>query len=111
MAEREFEFGKVLEIPEDQGEYFFSEEIRDLLASGDAIQGVPVSMVGADRIGLPSALALGTANLFDTSRREVVMPAACRRFYQIPGDTSTSNRNLAHASRNISTTNYAFWYC
>ena len=76
MAEREFEFGKVLEIPEDQGEYFFSEEIRDLLASGDAIQGVPVSMVGADRIGLPSALALGTANLFDTSRREVVMPAA-----------------------------------
>ena len=76
MAEREFEFGKVLEIPEDQQEYIFSPEIRELLARGDAIQGVPVSMVGADRIGLPSALALGTANLFDTSRREVVMPAA-----------------------------------
>lgn len=75
MAEREFEFGKIIPAEKDQEEYIFSEEIRDLLASGDAIQGFPASML-SDRVGLPTALARGAADLFDTSRREVVIPAA-----------------------------------
>ena len=75
MAEREFEFGKVIPASEAEQEYIFDPEIRDLLASGDAIQGFPASMV-SDRVGLPTALARGAADLFDTSRREVVMPAA-----------------------------------
>jgi hypothetical protein len=75
MAEREFEFGKVIPASEAEQEYIFDPEIRDLLASGDAIQGFPTSMV-SDRVGLPTALARGAADLFDTSRREVVMPAA-----------------------------------
>jgi hypothetical protein len=75
MAEREFEFGKVIPASEAEQEYIFDPEIRDLLASGDAVQGYPASMV-SDRVGLPTALARGAADLFDTSRREVVMPAA-----------------------------------
>ena len=75
MAEREFEFGKVIPASEAEQEYIFDPEIRDLLASGDAIQGFPTSMV-SERVGLPTALARGAADLFDTSRREVVMPAA-----------------------------------
>ena len=76
MAERELELGKVFPVPEDQQDYIFDPEIRELLARGDAIQGIPVSMVSADRIGLPRALALGAVDLFDTKRREVLMPAA-----------------------------------
>ncbi len=75
MAEREFEFGKVIPASEAEQEYIFDPEIRELLASGDAIQGFPTSMV-SERVGLPTALARGAADLFDTSRREVVMPAA-----------------------------------
>ena len=75
MAEREFEFGKVIPVSEDEQEYIFDPEIRELLARGDAIQGFPASML-SDRVGLPTALARGAADLFDTSRREVVMPAA-----------------------------------
>ena len=66
MAERQFEFGKVIPASEAEQEYIFDPEIRDLLASGDAIQGFPASMV-SDRVGLPTALARGAADLFDTS--------------------------------------------
>ena len=74
MAEREYEYGKLIPVPEDQQEYIFDPEMRELLATGDAIQAYPASME-SDRVGLPTALARGAADLFDTSRREVVMPA------------------------------------
>ena len=74
MAEREYEYGKLIPVPEDQQEYIFDPEIRELLATGDAIQAYPASME-SDRVGLPTALARGAADLFDTSRREVVLPA------------------------------------
>lgn len=74
MAEREYEYGKLIPVPEDQQEYIFDPEMRELLATGDAIQAYPASME-TDRVGLPTALARGAADLFDTSRREVVMPA------------------------------------
>jgi len=77
MAEREFEFGRIIPATEEERLPIesFDPDIRALLASGDAIQGFPASMVSA-RVGLPTALARGAADLFDTSRREVVMPAA-----------------------------------
>jgi len=62
MAEREFEFGKVIPVSEDEQEYIFDPEIRELLARGDAIQGFPTSML-SDRVGLPTALARGAADL------------------------------------------------
>ena len=77
MAEREFEFGRILPATEEERLPIesFDPDIQALLASGDAIQGFPASMV-SDRVGLPTALARGAADLFDTSRREVLIPAA-----------------------------------
>ena len=75
---RDYEYGPIVPVPEDQQEYIFDPVLRDQLERGKAFQGVPLS-VSQDRrmaenpIG---TMATGIGSLLDRDRREVLMPAA-----------------------------------
>ena len=75
---RDYEYGPIVPVPEDQQEYIFDPVLRDQLDRGKAFQGVPLS-VSQDRrmaenpIG---TMATGIGSLLDRDRREVLMPAA-----------------------------------